>query len=111
MASSNNVRRPREHVEALMLHNTKDEHGDWASTRFEVGAWVYMQPSSKGPHRVRQLGNMLHHWKGRLQGLKNTKKEGLVAMVQHVYTQGDLYIHSQRPRFPSNCKCNLNKRL
>ena len=99
MASTSTVRRPREKVEQLLLHNTKDEHGGWAPTRFSVGSWVYMQPCSKGPHRVRQPGNLLHHWKGRLLGFKQSKKEGLVAIVQHVYTLGDLHIQGQQPRF------------
>ena len=108
MASTSTIRRPREKVEELLLHNTKDEHGVWMPTRFGVGAWVYMQPSSKGPHRVRQSGNLLHHWKGRLLGFKQSK-EGLVAIVQHVYNLGDLHVQGQRPRFSSNCKYNTNK--
>ena len=66
-----------------MLHNRRSEHGDWAPIRFEV-----------------EVGSTC-----------SQAQERLVAMVQHVYTHGDLYIQVQRPRFHSNCKYNLNTRL
>ncbi|MCO5610053.1 hypothetical protein L7F22_064288 [Adiantum nelumboides] len=50
-----------------------------------------MQPSASGPHRVRRRDVLDRHWKGRLLGFKQ-KNDGMVAIVQHVYTIADLHI-------------------
>ena len=98
-------RRPRDEIEEMLLHNTRDANGAWVGETFRKGDWIFLQPSAIGPHRVRQRGVMEHHWKGHLQRFKKLSNGNLVAIVKHVYTPQDIYIR-QQTRFPCNCKYN-----
>ena len=96
---------PKEEVEELVLHNTRNENDEWVGERYHKGCWIFMQPAAIGPHRVRRRGVLDQHWKGRLLGFKRNKVEGMVAIVQHVYSHSDIHLHSQGDRkgFTSNC--------
>lgn len=104
--TSHSHRRPKEEIEELVLYNTRNDIGEWVPHVFKKGSWVFMQPSAIGPHRVRQRGSLDHHWKGRLLGFKKDKKNGMVAIVQHVFSIPNMHLHqeNQQKAFPSNCK-------
>ena len=106
MSSSHSHRRPKQEIEELALHNTRDDSGAWVPKVFKKGAWIYMQPSAIGPHRVWQRGTLDHHWKGRLLGFTKDKNNIVVAMVQHVFSIPNMHLRqdNQRKPFPSNCK-------
>ena len=97
---------PREEIEELLLHNTRNENDEWVGERFCKGSWIFMQPAAIGPHRVRRRGVLDQHWKGRLLGFKKKRVEGMVAIVQHVYSLSDIHVRSdgERKGFTSNCK-------
>lgn len=87
------------------VYNTKDADGNWTKESFKKDSWVYMQPSATGPHKIRDRGNLEHHWKGRILGFKVTKDEGVMASVQHVYNDADINLAPNLPyRAPMNCE-------
>ena len=65
-----------------------------------------MQSADIGPHRVRRRGVLDQHWKGRFLGFKKNKIEGMVAIVQHVYSLLDIHVcfDGERKGLTSNCK-------
>ena len=97
---------PKQEIEELVLHNTRNENDEWVGEQFHKGCWIYMQPAVIGPHRVRRRGVLDQDWKGRLLGFKTKKVEGMVAIVQHVYCLSDIHLCSEGERrgFTSNCK-------
>lgn len=96
---------PREEVEELLLHNTRNENDEWVGEQFCKGSWIFMQLAAIGPHRVCRRGALDQHWKGRLLGLKKRKVEGMAAIVQHVYSLLDIHVCSdgEKKGFKSNC--------
>ena len=106
MANNGQNRRPKPIIQSMVLHNSKDEEQQWWEPHvFQEGAWVYMQPSAIGPHRVRERANVDLHWKGRLIGFKQVRDKGTVAIVQHVFMFGHMRLQGMtNPRdFPCNC--------
>ena len=89
---------PKQEIEELVLHNTRNENDEWVGEQFHKGCWIYMQPAAIGPHRVRRRGVLDQHWKGRLLGFKTKKVEGMVAIVQHVYCLSDIHLCSEGER-------------
>ena len=90
MANAPQNRHPKPIIQSMVLHNSKDEEQQWEPHVFQEGAWVYMQPSAIGPHRVRERANVDLHWKGRLIGFKQVRDKGTVAIIQHVFMFGHM---------------------
>ena len=105
MANNGQNRRPKPIIQSMVLHNSKDEEQQWEPQVFQEGAWVYMQPSAIGPHRVRKRANVDLHWKGRLLGFKQVREKGTVAIVQHVFMFGHMRLrgNTNSRDFPCNC--------
>eukprot|EP00249_Psilotum_nudum_P003441 c16831_g1_i1 orf=25-393(+) len=103
------MRRPRNFIESCVLHNIKDNDGDWIPTKFSLYSWVTMQPSMRGPHCVRKKGSgcLDNHWKGRILELCISEKGMGVSKVkiQHVYTYKELSLdpNIQYPSYPTHC--------
>ena len=106
MPTSHSHRRPKQEIEELVLHNTRNDGGEWVPQMFRKGSWIFMQPSAIGPHRVPQRGTLEHHWKGRLLGFKKNKDNGMVAIVQHVFSIPNMRLRQENrwKAFTSNCK-------
>ena len=54
-----------------------------------------MQPTAIGPHHVCRRGVLDQDWKGRLLGFKKNNVEGMVAIVQHVYSLSNIHFYSE----------------
>ena len=39
-------RRPRDEMEEILLHNTRDANGAWVGETFRKGDWIFLQPSA-----------------------------------------------------------------
>ena len=76
----------------MMLYNTRNLEGAWIGQQFQIGDWVYMQPSAVGVHRVRCRHVLEQHWKGRIMSFKTSKEDGVVALVQHIYSLSDIHL-------------------
>lgn len=42
--------RPRNTIQAVLVHNEPDNDGNWVPLRLEVGSWVSLQPGKIGGH-------------------------------------------------------------
>ena len=98
-------RRPREKINSMVLYNTKNNEEAWVGQHFQVGDWVYMQPSAVGVHRVRGRHVLERHWKGRIVSFKTSNENGVVAVVQHVYSLSDIHLWPQRNALKFHCNC------
>lgn len=97
---------PKPEIEELVLHSIRNDNGKWVGEQFHKGCWIYMQFSAIGLHRVCRRGVLDQYWKGRLLGFKNKKVEGMVAIVQHVYSILNIHLcfEHERRSFILNCK-------